>query len=75
MDSLIMPMRKVNAAYEPLVLELARQEKLVDGILAGQELIDRRDTDISALDWAAHVMEERTDESRPTENRQGEQSD
>ncbi len=53
--------------YEPLARELARQEKLADGILAGQRFIDRRDTDVSALDWAAHIMEVRTDESRAAE--------
>ena len=50
--------------YEPLACELARQEEFLDGIRAGQEFIDRRDADVSALDWAAHVMEGRTDESR-----------
>jgi hypothetical protein len=50
--------------YEPLALELARQEKIVAGIRAGEQFVDRRATDVSALDWAAHVMEERTDESR-----------
>ncbi len=54
-------------AYEPLARELARQEKLAGAILAGAQFIDRRDTDVSALDWAAHVMEERTDESRTAE--------
>jgi beta-glucosidase/6-phospho-beta-glucosidase/beta-galactosidase len=57
--------------YEPLACELARQKKLLDGILAGQEFIDRRDRDVSALDWAAHVMEERTDESRAPEKSAG----
>ncbi len=51
--------------YEPLARELARQEKIVDGLRSGAEqFVDRRDTDVSALDWGAHVMEERTDESR-----------
>ncbi|MBV9007800.1 MAG: beta-glucosidase [Verrucomicrobia bacterium] len=50
--------------YEPLARELARQEKIVAGIRAGEQFVDRRETDVSALDWAAHVMEERTDESR-----------
>lgn len=53
-----------RAAYEPLARELARQEQLAKGILAGEPFVDRRDTDVSALDWAAHVMEVRTDESR-----------
>jgi hypothetical protein len=35
---------------------------------SGEEsFIDRRETDVSALDWAAHVMEERTEESRAPE--------
>jgi beta-glucosidase/6-phospho-beta-glucosidase/beta-galactosidase len=50
--------------YEPLARELMRQEKIARGIVAGEEFVDRRDTDVSSLDWAAHVMEERTDESR-----------
>ncbi len=50
--------------YEPLARELTRQHNIAEGILAGTKFVDRRDTDVSALDWAAHVMEERTDESR-----------
>ena len=50
--------------YEPLARELARQQKLVEALSAGEEFVDRRTSDVSALDWAAHVMEERTDESR-----------
>jgi beta-glucosidase/6-phospho-beta-glucosidase/beta-galactosidase len=51
--------------YEPLAIELARQEKRAVRIRAGEEsFVDRRESDVSALDWAAHVMEERTDESR-----------
>lgn len=51
--------------YQPLAIELARQQKILAGIQSGAEpFVDRRETDVSALDWAAHVMEERTDESR-----------
>ena len=50
--------------FEPLANELARQQQFADAILAGKSFVDRRETDVSALDWAAHVMEARTDESR-----------
>lgn len=56
-------------AYEPLARELARQQKIAEGIQSGREpFVDRRETDVSALDWAAHVMEVRTDESRVAES-------
>lgn len=54
--------------YEPLARELARQEKIVSGILAGEKFVDR--SDVSALDWAAHIMEERTDESRTSDGQE-----
>jgi beta-glucosidase/6-phospho-beta-glucosidase/beta-galactosidase len=54
-------------AFEPLALELARQQQFADAILAGKSFVDRRETDVSALDWAAHVMEKRTDDSRAAE--------
>lgn len=51
--------------YEPLARELARQQKMVEEIRSGgTPFVDRRETDVSALDWAAHVMEVRTDENR-----------
>ena len=50
--------------FEPLAKELARQREFADAVLAGKPFVDRRGTDVSALDWAAHVMEARTDESR-----------
>lgn len=50
--------------FEPLANELARQQQFADAILAGKPFVDRRETDVSSLDWAAHVMEARTDESR-----------
>ena len=53
--------------FEPLALELARQQQFADAILAGKAFVDRRDTDVSELDWAAHVMEKRTDDSRAAE--------
>jgi beta-glucosidase/6-phospho-beta-glucosidase/beta-galactosidase len=53
--------------FEPLALELARQQQFADAILAGKSFVDRRETDVSALDWAAHVMEKRTDDSRAAE--------
>jgi hypothetical protein len=51
-------------AFEPLANELARQQQFAEAILAGEPLFNRRETDVSALDWAAYVMEERTDDSR-----------
>ncbi|PYI70539.1 MAG: beta-glucosidase [Verrucomicrobia bacterium] len=53
--------------FEPLATELARQQRFAEAILAGKRFIDRRETDVSALDWAAHVMEKRTDDSRTAE--------
>ena len=53
--------------FEPLALELARQQQFADAILAGKPFADRRESDVSALDWAAHVMEKRTDDSRAAE--------
>ena len=53
--------------FEPLALELARQQQFADVILAGKPFVDRRESDVSALDWAAHVMEKRTDDSRAAE--------
>jgi len=47
--------------------ELARQQRFAEAILAGKPFIDRRETDVSALDWAAHEMEKRTDDSRTAE--------
>ena len=50
--------------YEPLAAELARQIQNVDAIRAGKAIEGIEALDTSALDWAAHVMQERTDESR-----------
>jgi len=54
-----------RAVYEPLAAELQRQRGILARLRSGEEkFVDRRDTDVSALDWAAHVMEERTEEGR-----------
>jgi hypothetical protein len=53
--------------YEPLAKEIARQREILAQLRAGAPFLDRRETDVSALDWAAHVMQERTDESRTAE--------
>jgi beta-glucosidase/6-phospho-beta-glucosidase/beta-galactosidase len=53
--------------FEPLATELARQQQFAEAVLAGGPFVDRRNSDVSALDWAAHVMEARTDESRIVE--------
>jgi beta-glucosidase/6-phospho-beta-glucosidase/beta-galactosidase len=53
--------------FEPLATELTRQQGFAEAMLKGEAFVDRRETDVSALDWAAHVMETRTDESRATE--------
>lgn len=50
-------------AYEPLAQELTRQREILHGIQTGAKPFEER-LDTSALDWAAHIMEERTDESR-----------
>lgn len=60
--------RGEREAYEPLATELARQRELAEGILSGQRPFEEGYiADASALDWAAHVMEERTDEVRVPE--------
>jgi len=51
--------------FEPLARELARQAENVAALQSGQTSIEQlEELDTSALDWAAHVMQERTDESR-----------
>ena len=54
-------------AFEPLANELARQQRFAESIFAGEPFVDRRETDVSALDWAADAMQARTHESRPAE--------
>ncbi len=51
--------------YAPLAAELTRQQQNVRAISAGAARFDEIEgLDTSALDWAAHVMQERTDEGR-----------
>jgi beta-glucosidase/6-phospho-beta-glucosidase/beta-galactosidase len=50
--------------YQPLADEVARQLANVEALRAGQAVADIEALDTSALDWAAHVMQERTEESR-----------
>jgi polysaccharide biosynthesis protein PelF len=50
--------------YAPLAEEMARQAANVAAVRAGRPVSEMSDLDTSALDWAAHVMQERTDESR-----------
>lgn len=51
-------------AFEPFARELARQQQIAAALRSGHEPFVDRSTDTSALDWAAHVMEERSDEGR-----------
>ena len=54
-----------RTAYEPLARELRRQQEIISRLRSGDEwFVDRLNTDVSALDWAAHVMEQRTEEGR-----------
>jgi beta-glucosidase/6-phospho-beta-glucosidase/beta-galactosidase len=53
--------------YEPLAAELTRQQRFAEAALTEKPFLDRRKTDVSALDWAAHAMEKRTDDSRTAE--------
>ena len=51
--------------YLPLATELAYQEHRMEAQLSGREpFVDTWDAASSALDWAAHVMENRTDHAR-----------
>ncbi|MEI6349979.1 MAG: beta-glucosidase [Verrucomicrobiota bacterium] len=53
--------------YLPLATELAYQQHRVEAVRSGREpFVDTWDPATSALDWAAHVMENRTDEARKT---------
>ena len=57
----------VRDAYRPLADELARQQHNVKALRAGASTVDRLEgLDTSSLDWAAHIMDERTEESRTT---------
>jgi beta-glucosidase/6-phospho-beta-glucosidase/beta-galactosidase len=54
--------------FEPLAEEVARQTANVAAVTSGMNSVaELGDLDTSALDWAAHVMQERTDESRASE--------
>ena len=51
--------------YTPLAAEVARQLANFEALKSGATRVaDIGDLDTTALDWAAHVMQERTDESR-----------
>ena len=51
--------------YQPLAAEVARQLANFEALKSGATRVaDIGDLDTTALDWAAHVMQERTDESR-----------
>jgi len=51
--------------YQPLAAEVARQLANFNAIRSGAARVaDLGDLDTTALDWAAHAMQERTDESR-----------
>jgi beta-glucosidase/6-phospho-beta-glucosidase/beta-galactosidase len=51
--------------YAPLADELARQRENVAALVDGRiTLADMPGLDVSALDWAAHTMQERTDAGR-----------
>jgi beta-glucosidase/6-phospho-beta-glucosidase/beta-galactosidase len=59
--------RGVRDLYPPLADELARQQENVKALRAGASSVGRLEgLDTSSLDWAAHVMDERTEESRAT---------
>jgi beta-glucosidase/6-phospho-beta-glucosidase/beta-galactosidase len=59
--------RGVREAYLPLAEELARQQDNVKALRAGTiPVAELEGLDTSALDWGAHVMDERTEESRTT---------
>ncbi len=52
-------------AFQPLLEEVVRQAANMGAVVSGaNHLSELEDLDTSALDWAAHVMQERTDESR-----------
>jgi beta-glucosidase/6-phospho-beta-glucosidase/beta-galactosidase len=51
--------------YEPLAQEVARQSANAANLIAARATVAQMEAlDTSALDWAAHVMQERSDESR-----------
>lgn len=50
--------------YQPLANEVARQTANYEALRSGRGIEELQDVDTLALDWAAHVMQERTDEAR-----------
>lgn len=50
--------------YRPLADEIARLTTDVAAFRSGATGVELEDFDTTALDWVAHVMQERTDESR-----------
>lgn len=58
----------VREVFEPLASELSRQQEIATGLRGDRKpFIDRFTTETSALDWAAHAMEDLTDHSRIAE--------
>jgi beta-glucosidase/6-phospho-beta-glucosidase/beta-galactosidase len=54
-----------RSVFEPLAAEVVRQTENLAALKSGAATVDQLvDLDTSALDWAAHVMQERTDEAR-----------
>jgi beta-glucosidase/6-phospho-beta-glucosidase/beta-galactosidase len=51
-------------AFAPLADEIARRSADVAAFTAGGHALAELELDTTALDWAAHVMEQRTDEAR-----------
>ncbi len=57
--------RGARGVYLPMATELAYQQHRIEAIRSGREsFVDTWDPANSALDWAAHLMENRTDEAR-----------
>ncbi len=55
----------LREVYQPLADEVARQIANAAALQSGSNVVaGMEDLDTSVLDWAAHVMQERTDESR-----------
>jgi len=54
-----------RSVFEPLAIEITRQGENLAALKSGAATVEQLvDLDTSALDWAAHVMQERTDEAR-----------
>lgn len=53
-----------RAVYQPLANEVTRQHENFAAVRTGARVASLIDLDTRALDWAAHVMQELTDESR-----------